>query len=38
MPTLRRQRQADLCELETNLVYKDSFRTARAVVQKGKGK
>jgi hypothetical protein len=27
---LRKQRQVDLCEFETNLIYMVSFRTARA--------
>ena len=30
VPALRRQRLADLCEFEANLVYRASFRTARA--------
>ena len=30
IPTLRRQRQVDLCEFEVSLVYKASSRTARA--------
>jgi len=29
-PTFERQRQVDLCESETSLVYKVSFRTVRA--------
>ena len=32
-PAFRRQRQPDLCEFEASLVYKVSFRTARAVTQ-----
>jgi hypothetical protein len=31
---LGRQRQADLCVLKINLVYRESFRTARAVTQR----
>jgi hypothetical protein len=30
IPALRRQGQADLCEFEASLVYRVSFRTARA--------
>ena len=30
IPALMRQRQVDLCEIEAGLVYKVSFRTARA--------
>jgi hypothetical protein len=30
IPALGRQRQADLCEFEASLVYRVSFRTARA--------
>ena len=30
IPALRRQRQMDLCEFETSLVYKVRSRTARA--------
>ena len=30
IPAFGRQRQEDLCELETNLVYRVSFTTARA--------
>jgi hypothetical protein len=30
IPALGRQRQADLCEFDASLVYKVSFRTARA--------
>lgn len=33
-PALRRQRQMDLCELETRLVYKASSKIARVVTQK----
>ena len=33
-PALGKQRQADLYELEASLVYKVSFRTARAVTQR----
>jgi hypothetical protein len=36
IPTLRRQRQADLCEFKANLVYKASSRIARAVTQREK--
>jgi hypothetical protein len=32
--TLRRQRQADLCEFEASLVYRASSRTGRTVVQR----
>ena len=28
---LRRQRQADFCEFEARLIYRESFRTARVV-------
>ena len=31
IPALRRQRQVDLQEFEASLVYRASFRTARAV-------
>ena len=31
---LRRQRQAYLCEFKVSLVYKVSFKTARAVTQR----
>ena len=34
IPTLRRQRQADLCKFKTSLVYRASSRTARAVTQR----
>jgi hypothetical protein len=30
IPALGRQTQVDLCELEASLVYRESFRTARA--------
>ena len=30
-PALRSQRQADLCKFKASLVYKVSFRTARAI-------
>ena len=30
-PSTQRQRQVDLCELEVSLVYRVSFRTARAI-------
>ena len=30
IPTLRKQKQVDLCELEASLVYRVSSRTARA--------
>jgi len=30
IPALRRKRQVDLCEFEARLVYRVSFRTARA--------
>ena len=30
IPTLGRQRQMDLCEFKASLVYRVSFRTARA--------
>ena len=33
-PSLRRQRQADLCQCQVILVYKVSFKTARAVTQR----
>ena len=33
-PALGRQRQTDLCEFEASLVYRVSFRTARAVTQR----
>jgi hypothetical protein len=31
IPALRRQRQEDLCEFQTSLVYKVSFRTDRTI-------
>ena len=31
IPALRNQRQANLCEFETSLVYSASFRKSRAV-------
>ena len=31
IPTLRRQRQVNLCEFESSLVYIDSSRIARAI-------
>jgi hypothetical protein len=31
IPTLQRERQVDLCELEASLVYRVSSRTARAI-------
>jgi hypothetical protein len=34
IPAFRRQRQADLCESEANLVYRVSSRTTRAVTQR----
>ena len=34
IPTLRRQRQADLCEFEARLVYRVSFRAVRAIQRK----
>ena len=30
IPALRRQRQVDLCEFEGSMVYRVSFRTAKA--------
>ena len=33
-PALRRQRQADLCEFKTSLVYKVSFRTGPKTTEK----
>jgi hypothetical protein len=36
IPALGRQRQADLCEFEASLIYKESSRTARAVTQRNK--
>jgi hypothetical protein len=33
IPTLRRQRHADLCELEASLVYRVSYRTAKATAR-----
>lgn len=37
IPTLRRQREADFCVFEANLVYRVNTRTARAVTLKKKG-
>ena len=34
IPALLRQRQADLCEFEANLVYRVSSRTARTLSQR----
>ena len=34
MPTFGRQKQADVCEFKTSLVYKVSSRTTRAVTQR----
>ena len=36
IPALRRQRQrqVDLCEFDTNLIYRASFRTGKAVTQR----
>ena len=34
IPALGRQRQVELSEFEVSLVYKASFRTAKAVTQK----
>jgi hypothetical protein len=31
IPALRRQRQVALCEFEASLVYRVSFRTAKAI-------
>ena len=31
---LRRQRQVDLCEYKASLVYRVSFRTARAIIER----
>lgn len=31
IPALERQRQVDLCEFKTNLVYRESSRTAKAI-------
>lgn len=33
-PALRRQRQADLCELKVSLVYRANSRTTRAITQR----
>ena len=33
-PTLGRQRQVDLCELETSLAYRASSRIAKAITQR----
>jgi hypothetical protein len=35
-PTLRQQRQADLCEFEDNLVYRVSSRRARTIHRRNK--
>jgi hypothetical protein len=32
VPALRRQSQADLCELKTSLIYRVSFRTAMGYI------
>ena len=34
IPALERQKQADLCEFKSSLIYKVSSRTARAVSQR----
>ena len=34
IPALGKQKQADLCEFKTSLVYKENSRTASAVTQK----
>ena len=34
IPALRRQRQADLCEFEASLVYRDSFRSGFKAIEK----
>ena len=34
IPALGRQRQTDLCEFKTSLVYRASMRTARAFTQR----
>jgi hypothetical protein len=34
IPALQRERQADLCKLKANLVYRVSSRTARATQKK----
>jgi hypothetical protein len=34
IPALRKQRQVDLCEFKASLVYRASFRTARATQKK----
>ena len=31
IPALRRQRQSDICEFKTSLVYRESSKTARTV-------
>ena len=36
IPALGRQRQANLYEFEVNLVYRVSFRIARAVIQRNR--
>ena len=33
-PSTQKQRQADICEFKTSLIYRASFRTARAVTQR----
>jgi hypothetical protein len=38
IPTLKRQRQADLCKSEATLVYRACSRIVRASKRKGKGK
>ena len=34
IPALRRQNQADLCELETNLVYKSKLQDSQGYTEK----
>ena len=34
IPAFRRQRQADLCKFEANLIYKADVRTGRTVTEK----
>jgi hypothetical protein len=34
IPALRRQRQEELCEFKTSLVYNTSFRTTRTITQR----
>jgi hypothetical protein len=34
IPVLGRHRQADICEFQASLVYKESFKTVRAIIER----